>query len=208
MFSIQQSRRILTRGNVSILQTQFRLLSSTVTETNSKLISNKIGNGMTLHSKDNSDKTDRTVVVITGWLWSKTSQLKPYVNYYAGHGMDVLTIAVSPKHILIPDQGLKQMEDVISAATDLNPKNVIFHQFSTGGYLYGQLLRAISGEKSASGKSKEHYKQFHNAIKGQIFDSPPDMRGIAYGISKGFKGNKFVEFYFVNLYIYNVTFIT
>lgn len=192
MFSIQRSRKLLSRKNGCTLHTQIRFLSAAITD----VVSNKIGNGMTHYCKDNTDKTDKTdktVVVITGWLWSKQSQLKPYVKYYAGHGMDVLTITVSPRHILVPDQGLKQMEDVISAATKLNPKNVIFHQFSTGGYLYGQLLRAISGEKSASGKSKEHYEQFQKAIKGQIFDSPPDMHGIAHGISKGFQSNKFVE---------------
>jgi hypothetical protein len=46
-----------------------------------------------------------------------------------------------------------------------------------GGYLYGQMLRILA--------ENEQYAPLKNAIRAQIFDSPPDIRSIARGISLG-----------------------
>jgi hypothetical protein len=54
---------------------------------------------------------------------------------------------------------------------------LIFHHFSVGGFLYGQMLRLLAEDPTLL--------PLKNAIKAQIFDSPPDIRSIARGISRG-----------------------
>ena len=57
------------------------------------------------------------------------------------------------------------------------PDQVITHSFSVGGYLTGQLLRILDDPDRA-----EDRKRWHALVKGQVYDSPPDMRSIPAGI--------------------------
>jgi len=141
-----------------------------------------IGENLMFHSSDGADSSDgdRPVAVVTGWMGSKTSQLKPYIRYYNDKGMDAISLAVGPAHILFPHKAQEQMEQVMSEVLKKSPSKVIIHQFSMGGYLYSQLLRVMA-------RKPEEYKVFGDKIAAQIFDSPPDVHGIAYGISRGFK---------------------
>jgi pimeloyl-ACP methyl ester carboxylesterase len=129
---------------------------------------------------DKEDASERTVAVVTGWMGSKTSQLKPYIKYYNDKGIDTVSLAVGPAHILFPNKAQVQMEQVMAEVLKRSPGKVIIHQFSMGGYLYSQLLRVMA-------KNPDSYKPFGDKICAQIFDSPPDVHGIAYGISRGFK---------------------
>lgn len=143
-------------------------------------------------STPDSNSNRRPLAVIAGWMGAKERQLRPYVNFYHARGIDTLSFAVGPTHVLMPNTALTHMERVLSAAK--NPQKggkdrelavtsgqelqkVIFHHFSVGGFLYGQMLRLIS-EKDAQ------HGDVQNLIRAQIFDSPPDFRGIAKGVSR------------------------
>lgn len=135
----------------------------------------------------------RPLAVLAGWLGANERQMKPYLNFYHKHGIDTLSFAVGPKHILFPQQAMHQMQMVLKSIHDpwgkhvdshgaigqhIHPvKSLIFHHFSVGGFLYGQMLRSLMEDP------KHHGLQ--HCIKAQIFDSPPDIQGIPYGISKG-----------------------
>lgn len=150
----------------------------------SSMVAQPIGNGLMFHASDSVNvaetKGGRTLAVVTGWMGSKTSQLKPYIKYYNDQGIDAVSLSVGPAHILFPNKAQEQMKQVMDEVLKKSPSKVIVHQFSMGGYLYSQLLRVMT-------KNQPDYKEFGDKISAQIFDSPPDVQGIAYGISRGVK---------------------
>lgn len=168
-----------------VLRSTLRVFSSS--SSGAELLSKAVGNGMTYYEA-RPKQENRKVVVITGWLNANQRQLKPYVSYYLGKGLDTVTISVNAGHILDPKSGRKQMEDVMHEVMKVPTKRILFHQFSTGGYLYAQLLRVV-----ALNPQNETFKKFHESIGAQIFDSPPDVDGIANGISKSFIGNPVMQ---------------
>ena len=169
-----------------------RICSRLHSGTSLSITSKDIGNGMTAHTSRKDSSTDlgraRKIVVITGWLNANQRQLKPYINFYLNKGFEAITISVNPKHILSPKSGQKQMEHVMDEVMKVPTNSVVFHQFSTGGYLFAQLLRSV-----AMNPANDNFKKFHNSISAQIFDSPPDVEGIATGISKSFSSNPIME---------------
>jgi len=56
-------------------------------------------------------------------------------------------------------------------------QDIILHGFSVGGYLYGEICQKISNlpEKKLS--------ELCNRFKGQIWDSPVDVAGVAKGVA-------------------------
>jgi hypothetical protein len=84
---------------------------------------------------------------------------------------------------MFPDMAMDQMKQVLDTLMTANSDrtsspHVLFHSFSVGGFLFGQCLRAMDAHPDT-------YGQYKTLIKAQIFDSPPDMGSIAFGISKG-----------------------
>jgi hypothetical protein len=54
----------------------------------------------------------RPLAVLAGWMGAKERQLKPYMQFYHKRGIDTLSFAVGPKHILFPQNATKQMQQV------------------------------------------------------------------------------------------------
>jgi hypothetical protein len=135
------------------------------------------------HHRSLHNGDERSLVVVAGWMGAKERQLKPYLNFYHSHGIDTLSFAVGPNHVLFPNTAEKHMIRVLKAAknphdVDRRPlKHLLFHHFSVGGFLYGQMLRTLTA--NASG-----HADILDKIKAQVFDSPPDFRGIAKGVSR------------------------
>ena len=137
--------------------------------------------------------TQRPLVVVAGWMGAKERQLKPYLKFYHDRGIDTLSFAVGPHHVLIPSKSMQQMEavlDLVSANPPgcdgsghkspedfQTPSSLLFHNFSVGGFLYGQTLLALS-------KRSDHGKYIQSNIRAQIFDSPPDFMNIPKGIAR------------------------
>lgn len=159
----------------------------------------------------------RPLAIVAGWLGAKPRQLRPYLEFYHSQGIDTLSFAVGPHHIILPENGEKQMRKVLefckartmpatssieasSSARDprLITNSLVFHHFSVGGYLFGQMLRQWDSEFHG------HLKPSPGLIKAQIFDSPPDFTGIARGVSRsmgvGAPFNKAIET-LLNLYL-------
>ena len=136
----------------------------------------------------------RPLVVVAGWMGAKERQMKPYLNFYHERGIDTISFAVGPNHVLRPAKAMEQMVAVlncISAAHNGHakatahskhnimihkPSALVFHHFSVGGFLYGQALIAM--------EEHPHLKDIEPVIRAQIFDSPPDYARIPSGISK------------------------
>ena len=121
-------------------------------------------------------------------MGAKPSQLRPYVNFYLNRGFNVLSYAVGPQHVLKPQSATAMVTKVLDiclhknesgkSAISMNaPSEIITHSFSVGGYLTGQLLRVLDSSDRADDKQR-----MHSLIKGQVYDSPPDMNSIAKGI--------------------------
>ena len=142
-----------------------------------------LGTNLTFHAsgKDNKEKK---LAIICGWMGAKPKQLKTYTNYYHDKGFDTLAFAVGPQHVLKPASALVLMEDVIKQSLELKPASIVHHHFSVGGYLFGQMLRVLGRPENATLKAS-----FEPLIKAQVFDSPPDMRGIAAGVGASMGAN-------------------
>lgn len=149
---------------------------------------------MRYHSANCADDEPRPLVVIAGWMGAKERQMRPYLNFYHERGMDTISFAVGPNHVLFPEKAMEQMESVLSAVSAAHngeapkvavkapggkiakPSKIIFHHFSVGGFLFGQALIAM--------QKHSHLNHLKGEIKAQIFDSPPDYASIPKGISR------------------------
>ena len=131
--------------------------------------------GMPLHRVD-GDGSERPLAVVCGWLSSTERQLKPYLRWYHERGIDTLSFSVGPGHVLQPDTALEHMRRVLDATLEAKAPQVVMHFFSVGGFLCGQGLRVVA-------RNREKYFPLEEKIIAQIYDSPPDFRGIPAGIS-------------------------
>lgn len=145
-----------------------------------------LGSNLTYHAASDSKPhrisphgTRRPLVLVAGWMGAKARQLKPYLRFYHDRGFDTLSFAVGPQHVLFPDQATAQMRLALDhcltpAASETRPlTSLAFHMFSVGGFCYGQMLRILAEE--------DRYNEVPRMISAQIFDSPPDIKGIARG---------------------------
>ena len=62
---------------------------------------------------------------------------------------------VGPQHVLRPKTAMTIMKNVVDKALELKPTDVVFHHFSVGGYLFGQMLRTLQREDMVSLRSKK-----------------------------------------------------
>ena len=115
---------------------------------------------------------------------STDRQLKRYLDYYHQNGIDTLQFSVGTSHVFNPREGMLHMEYILQTTLDLQPQNIVFHHFSIGGFLYGQMLRIFKSSPN------NQYDEVIPKIKGQIFDSPPDMHSIPEGLAAHFFPSK------------------
>ena len=79
-------------------------------------------------------------------MGAKDSQLKPYLSFYHALGIDTLSHAVGPRQVLQPQSAMDHMAHVlqhVSTNAATKDKDLIFHSFSMGGYLYGLMLHLL-----------------------------------------------------------------
>jgi Eukaryotic protein of unknown function (DUF829) len=139
-----------------------------------------------------TDTSERKLAVVCGWMGAKPKQLKPYKQFYADRGYDVLSYAVGPEHVLQPQTSMDLVQTVLDETLrpsngDPTPDKVVTHCFSVGGYLTGQLLRVLNDPARRDDKL-----QYHRLVRAQVYDSPPDFNGIARGIGKSMAMGQFV----------------
>lgn len=151
-----------------------------------------LGDGLYYQQSTVSTGGRRPLVVVAGWMSAKQSQLKKYLSFYHSKGIDTLSFAVGPRHVLYPEEAQALMTNVLRIVhlPETNklphmPSSLLFHHFSVGGFLYGKALLAMGGDPLL--------KNAYTKIKSQIFDSPPDYQNIPVGISKSIGVPKLLE---------------
>lgn len=170
-------------GTVRRAQKRFRFQAHFSTVSWPHITQTHFKSGIKLN-KTSCEANIDTLVIFCGWMSSTDRQLKNYLEYYHRKGIDTLQFSVGTSHVFNPGEGKKHMEYVLQTTLDLQPQNVVFHHFSIGGFLYGQMLRIFEGS------SGNKYDEVIPKIKGQIFDSPPDMHSIPEGLAAHFFPSK------------------
>ena len=150
----------------------------------------QLGDGITYRRCEKGTSEPRPLVIITGWVGSKESQLKSYIQFYHRHGIDTISLSLTPRHVLSPEKAQDTIIDLLRIVhlqhdTVPNHSGLLFHHFSAGGFLYGQALMAF--------KAKSELASVRPTIRAQIFDSPPDYLNIPRGISKSVGAPRFLE---------------
>ena len=80
---------------------------------------------------------------------------------------------------------VQQVIDFTGSAERLS-QPVLVHGFSVGGYLYGETLVKVLENPQSNG-------QLPDRIIGQIFDSPVDIQGVPFGVSRAVTDNKVLQ---------------
>ena len=63
-----------------------------------------IGFDVKYHKSDAITTGPRPLCIVAGWMGAKERQLKPYLSFYHKRGIDTLSFAVGPNHVLFPLQ--------------------------------------------------------------------------------------------------------
>ena len=72
----------------------------------------------------------RPVVVLIGWLNARRKHLRKYQELYCGRGLDVLTMPVSPIHIVRPVSGITYTKKLLKVLQVGRGKKVIMTNFN------------------------------------------------------------------------------
>jgi hypothetical protein len=95
----------------------------------------------------------RPLAILAGWMGAKERQLKPYMQFYHKRGVDTLSFAVGPKHILFPQHATDQMQEVgtacACAALCVNFPHIV-------NRLFAWVVVRYSTPPAIPGSSKEH----------------------------------------------------
>jgi hypothetical protein len=123
---------------------------------------------------------------IFGWVGSREKVLRKYTTLYTKRGVDVLAVMLKPEHVYKPvSLGRRTTETIVDALTAANTieRPLLIQGFSAGAYMYGNLLTTLDARGSAG-------LAFTKRIKGFIFDSPVDIDGVPFGLSRAIFGNE------------------
>ena len=123
--------------------------------------------------------------LVLGWVGSREKIMSKYAQIYNDRGVDVMAVLLQPHHVYQPvSKGLHTMERIVDAltATENQERPVLIQGFSAGAYMYGNLLTALDARGDAG-------LAFTKRIKGFVFDSPVDIDGVPFGLSRAIFGN-------------------
>eukprot|EP01137_Pigoraptor_chileana_P017282 Opistho-2@75132 len=135
-----------------------------------------------VHSHEHATGIDAPLAVVIGWMGAKSRYLSKYLDYYHQKGAETISVVPRAQDVLMPSRGRERTEALLDyiASRGLHSRPLVFHCFSTGGYMYGQILNALEARKA----SHPEYTSIERSIRGQIFDSVVDHTGIPYGLPR------------------------
>ena len=129
---------------------------------------------------------DRPVALLFGWVGCREKAMRKYMSLYTKRGIDAAAILLKPEHVYKPvSQGRGTTERMLDILTkeDTIDRPMIVQGFSAGAYMYGNLL------VSADARGTDGLA-FTKRIKGFVFDSPVDIDGVPFGLSRAIFGNE------------------
>jgi len=135
-----------------------------------------------------SSSNDRPLVLMYGWLLSRSRHIYKYADFYLGNNFDVLHVKIHPFDLLQPTRSFKVIDQMVEflADSDHASQSLLVHGFSVGGFLHTQLLANLA-------KNQQVGRSIEQRLVGQVFDSPVDIEGAAEGVSKAFTDNKLAQ---------------
>ena len=122
---------------------------------------------------------------IFGWVGGREKAMRKYAHLYTKRGVDVVAMLLKPEHVYSPvKHGRAATEQVVDALTaiDTIERPLLIQGFSAGAYMYGNLLTTLDA-RGGDGVA------FTERIKGFVFDSPVDLDGVPFGLSRAIFGN-------------------
>ncbi|XP_014674993.1 PREDICTED: uncharacterized protein LOC106815083 [Priapulus caudatus] len=106
---------------------------------------------------------------------AKRRHVYKYGDFYLQRGFDVLNVRVHIDHVLYAARAqscVQQARNYLShRAATVGPTPLLVHAFSTGGYLYGDMLIKMAADA-------ERYGGIAGSISGEIFDSVVFLEGM------------------------------
>ncbi|KAK7098220.1 transmembrane protein 53-like [Littorina saxatilis] len=159
--------------------------------------------GFELTSIDTScGQQPRPVVVLIGWLNAKRKHLRKYQEVYWDRGFDVLTMDVTPVHIVRPRAGIKYTHRLLKALQEndeLSSRQVVVHGFSIGAFIYTQLQLLLHQQREAPRRHQplrrvlqqddDFEADLGERIAGLVMDSPAYMDHMCHGIANSLTHN-------------------
>eukprot|EP01027_Heterolobosea_sp_BB2_P013170 GEZU01019022.1.p1 GENE.GEZU01019022.1~~GEZU01019022.1.p1 ORF type:complete len:368 (-),score=84.26 GEZU01019022.1:132-1235(-) len=127
----------------------------------------------------------KPLVVVIGWINCSRRNLSKYLDLYLNDGVDALWFPLRPTDVIFPTQGRNLAYTLLQILTFLlidSNHDLIFHVFSGGAYMYGQILDLMD-------QQPERFGWMKNYIVAQIFDSPVEAASAPSGISKSATNN-------------------
>lgn len=128
---------------------------------------------------------DTPIAFMLGWVGCRERAIRKYARLYTDRGIDVVAVLLKPEHVYRPVScGLATAERLVDilSSSDTMERPVLIQGFSAGAYMYGNVLNACDARGDAG-------LAFTQRIKGFVFDSPVDIDGVPFGLSRAIFGN-------------------
>lgn len=130
--------------------------------------------------------SQRKLVVLMSWLEAKEKHIDKYRHFYLERGFDVINVKTSPWDILLPNHCAKQIsEDCVKFLIEKQYKDVLYHGFSVGGFMFGQVMLHIQRQEP------EIRNKLINSIRGMVMDSLVTFEDAPKGIANSIIDNKY-----------------
>ncbi|XP_014258602.1 transmembrane protein 53-A-like [Cimex lectularius] len=125
-----------------------------------------------------NDPTSRPLVVLIAWMLAKKKHIEKYSEIYLKQGFDVLSVTMTPWQFLWPTTGAQPIADeLLQYLNEHSNRPLLLHGFSVGAYLWGEVLVKINTDLPK-------YTKLIDRVKGQIWDSAPDIAELHKGIPR------------------------
>lgn len=145
-------------------------------------------------------ETERPLAVLLTWLAAKESHIEKYRSLWLQKGFDVLTVKMTPYQLLLPKYGsiplVRDLVKFLVAISDHYP-DLLLHCFSVGAYEFGEMMYTLNDKEfmesiRVGGRrgNEDPKSRLEKSIKGVIFDSAVNLKGIAAGVSRSITGNE------------------
>lgn len=146
-------------------------------------------------------ETKRPLAVLLTWLAAKESHIEKYRSLWLQKGFDVLTVKMTPYQLLLPKYGsiplVRDLVKFLVAISDHYP-DLLLHCFSVGAYEFGEMMYTLNDKefmesiRVGGGRcgQEDPKSRLEKSIKGVIFDSAVNLKGIAAGVSRSITDNE------------------